>query len=108
MVRYWEEFGTIAFDPSHDTLLTACELKSPIDEGKSKTKSKEIKCCFSLKIRRDDASDDLPARFGVERLVRSRSPVREEAFLLFRWTAAAFGVFGRLGGFYRAEGRPMW
>lgn len=55
MVRYWEEFGTIAFDPSHDTLLTACELKSPIDEGKSKTKSKEIKCCFSLKIRRDDA-----------------------------------------------------
>lgn len=55
VVRYWEEFGTIAFDPSHDTLLTACELKSPIDEGKAKTKSKEIKCCFSLKIRRDDA-----------------------------------------------------
>lgn len=55
VVRYWEEFGTIAFDPAHDTLLTACELKSPIDEGKAKTKSKEIKCCFSLKIRRDDA-----------------------------------------------------
>lgn len=55
VVRYWEEFGTIAFDPSHDTLLTACELKSPIDEGKSKAKSKEMKCCFSLKIRRDDA-----------------------------------------------------
>lgn len=55
VVRYWEEFGTIAFDPSHDTLLTACELKSPVDDGKSKTKSKEIKCCFSLKIRRDDA-----------------------------------------------------
>lgn len=55
MVRYWEEFGTIAFDPAHDTLLTACELKCPIDDGKAKTKSKEIKCCFSLKIRRDDA-----------------------------------------------------
>ncbi|KAK2606983.1 hypothetical protein N8I77_005697 [Diaporthe amygdali] len=55
VVRYWEEFGTIAFDPSHDTLLTACELKCPIDDGKAKTKSKEIKCCFSLKIRRDDA-----------------------------------------------------
>lgn len=59
MVRYWEEFGTIAFDPAHDTLLTACELKSPIDDGrtreKSGEKSREIKCCFSLKIRRDDA-----------------------------------------------------
>ncbi|KAL1883939.1 Transcription factor [Diaporthe australafricana] len=55
VVRYWEEFGTIAFDPAHDTLLTACELKCPIDDGKAKTKSKEIKCCFSLKIRRDDA-----------------------------------------------------
>lgn len=51
MVRYWEEFGTIAFDPSHDTLLTACELRSPVDEGSSKA----MKCCFSLKIRRDDA-----------------------------------------------------
>lgn len=51
MVRYWEEFGTIAFDPAHDTLLTACELRSPTDDGKAK----EMKCCFSLKIRRDDA-----------------------------------------------------
>lgn len=51
MVRYWEEFGTIAFDPAHDTLLTACELRSPVDEGESKA----MKCCFSLKIRRDDA-----------------------------------------------------
>ncbi|KAF3765501.1 hypothetical protein M406DRAFT_321971 [Cryphonectria parasitica EP155] len=51
MVRYWEEFGTIAFDSSHDTLLTACELKSPAD----KANSREIKCCFSLKIRRDEA-----------------------------------------------------
>lgn len=51
MVRYWEEFGTIAFDPSHDTLLTACELRSPVDEGSFKA----MKCCFSLKIRRDDA-----------------------------------------------------
>lgn len=50
MVRYWEEFGTIAFDPAHDTLLTACELKRPSDEDNSR----EIKCCFSLKIRRDN------------------------------------------------------
>lgn len=51
MVRYWEEFGTIAFDPAHDTLLTACELKSHAHEDRS---SPEIKCCFSLKIRRDE------------------------------------------------------
>lgn len=51
MVRYWEEFGTIAFDSAHDTLLTACELKCPSEKGNSK----EIKCCFSLKIRRDEA-----------------------------------------------------
>lgn len=50
MVRYWEEFGTIAFDPAHDTLLTACELKRSSDEDSSR----EIKCCFSLKIRRDN------------------------------------------------------
>ncbi|KUI61427.1 Regulator of drug sensitivity 2 [Cytospora mali] len=59
VVRYWEEFGTIAFDPAHDTLLTACVLKTPIDNvragGKSKERPMEIKCCFSLKIRRDDA-----------------------------------------------------
>lgn len=56
MVRYWEEFGTIAFDPVHDTLLTACVLKTPIDDGRATNeKPKEIKCCFSLKIRRDDA-----------------------------------------------------
>ncbi|KAK7735233.1 Transcription factor [Cytospora paraplurivora] len=62
MVRYWEEFGTIAFDPAHDTLLTACQLKCPIDDGRSRKttnekneRSGEIKCCFSLKIRRDDA-----------------------------------------------------
>ncbi|KAL8336003.1 hypothetical protein RB601_000036 [Gaeumannomyces tritici] len=50
VVRYWEEFGTIAFDPAHDTLLTACSLKNPDD----KSKEPPIKCCFSLKIRRDD------------------------------------------------------
>ncbi|ROV97145.1 hypothetical protein VMCG_07449 [Cytospora schulzeri] len=56
MVRYWEEFGTIAFDPVHDTLLTACVLKTPIDDGRARhEKPKEINCCFSLKIRRDDA-----------------------------------------------------
>ncbi|KAG7080083.1 Transcriptional regulator [Colletotrichum scovillei] len=33
LVRYWEEFGTIAFDPAHDTLLTACTLKNPDDKA---------------------------------------------------------------------------
>ncbi|KAL2142801.1 hypothetical protein VTI28DRAFT_695 [Corynascus sepedonium] len=46
-VRYWEEFGTIAFDPAHDTLLTACSLQSR-DGGKP------VNCCFSFRIRRDD------------------------------------------------------
>lgn len=50
VVRYWEEFGTIAFDPHHDTLLTACSLKNPDDSSKDPI----VKCCFSLKIRRDD------------------------------------------------------
>lgn len=50
MVRYWEEFGTIAFDPDHDSLLTACTLKSP-DETKKQTVTN---CCFSFMIRRDE------------------------------------------------------
>ncbi|KAK4157665.1 meiosis protein SPO22/ZIP4 like-domain-containing protein [Chaetomidium leptoderma] len=48
-VRYWEEFGTIAFDSAHDTLFTACSLKSPIDGVKH-----VVNCCFSFRIRRDD------------------------------------------------------
>ncbi|KAK8142715.1 hypothetical protein G3M48_008356 [Beauveria asiatica] len=50
MVRYWEEFGTIAFDPSHDTLLTACSLKNPSDSSDHPI----MKCCFSFTIRRDE------------------------------------------------------
>ncbi|KHN98327.1 uncharacterized protein MAM_04088 [Metarhizium album ARSEF 1941] len=50
MVRYWEEFGTIAFDPAHDTLLTACSLKNPSDASDHPV----AKCCFSFTIRRDD------------------------------------------------------
>lgn len=50
MVRYWEEFGTIAFDPSHDTLLTACSLKNPSDSSDHPI----VKCCFSFSIRRDE------------------------------------------------------
>ncbi|KAH7320882.1 meiosis protein SPO22/ZIP4 like-domain-containing protein [Stachybotrys elegans] len=50
MVRYWEEFGTIAFDPAHDTLLTACALKNPSDSSDHPI----VKCCFSFMIRRDD------------------------------------------------------
>ncbi|KOS21898.1 Regulator of drug sensitivity 2 [Escovopsis weberi] len=50
MVRYWEEFGTIAFDPSHDTLLTACSLKNPSDSSDHPI----VKSCFSFTIRRDE------------------------------------------------------
>lgn len=66
MVRYWEEFGTIAFDPAHDTLLTACELKSPSDDDNSK----EIKCCFSLKVRRDDAKMSVIPNLSVSASAR--------------------------------------
>ncbi|KAK0732677.1 hypothetical protein B0T21DRAFT_291657 [Apiosordaria backusii] len=50
VVRYWEEFGTIAFDPQHDTLLTACTLKSPDDSSKQ-----VVNCCFSFRIKKDNA-----------------------------------------------------
>ncbi|XP_044723906.1 fungal zn(2)-Cys(6) binuclear cluster domain-containing protein [Hirsutella rhossiliensis] len=50
MVRYWEEFGTIAFDPAHETLLTACSLKNPSDASEHPI----VKCCFSFSIRRDE------------------------------------------------------
>ncbi|KAK6718651.1 hypothetical protein SNK05_001793 [Fusarium graminearum] len=50
MVRYWEEFGTIAFDPAHETLLTACSLKNPSAESTHPI----VKCCFSFMIRRDE------------------------------------------------------
>ncbi|KYK56126.1 hypothetical protein DCS_08092 [Drechmeria coniospora] len=50
MVRYWEEFGTIAFDPDHETLLTACSLKNPSDTSDHPI----VKCCFSFTIRRDE------------------------------------------------------
>jgi hypothetical protein len=50
VVRYWEEFGTIAFDPAHDTLLTACSLKNPDDRSNDPI----VNCCFSFMIRRDE------------------------------------------------------
>ncbi|KAG5745521.1 hypothetical protein H9Q70_011785 [Fusarium xylarioides] len=50
MVRYWEEFGTIAFDPAHETLLTACSLKNPTPGSTHPV----VKCCFSFMIRRDE------------------------------------------------------
>lgn len=49
-VRYWEEFGTIAFDREHDTLITACSLKNPDDESNHP----KLNCCFSFRIKRDD------------------------------------------------------
>ncbi|KAK4166205.1 meiosis protein SPO22/ZIP4 like-domain-containing protein [Cladorrhinum sp. PSN259] len=53
VVRYWEEFGTIAFDPDHETLLTACSVKSPDDNSKH-----VVNCCFSFRIRKDDHKMD--------------------------------------------------
>lgn len=49
-MRYWEEFGTIAFDPAHDTLLTACTLKNPDDKATDPV----VHCCFSFMIQRDN------------------------------------------------------
>ncbi|KAI0402376.1 meiosis protein SPO22/ZIP4 like-domain-containing protein [Xylaria palmicola] len=61
LVRYWEEFGTIAFDPAHDTLLTACALKNPDDRSNDPT----VNCCFSFMIRRDEHKIGLRSRsFG--------------------------------------------
>ncbi|GAB1313482.1 Transcription factor [Madurella fahalii] len=54
-VRYWEEFGTIAFDSAHDTLLTACSLKNPYDAT-----NYVLNCCFSFRIRRDDHKMQAP------------------------------------------------
>ncbi|KAG5953020.1 hypothetical protein E4U53_007191 [Claviceps sorghi] len=68
MVRYWEEFGTIAFDPAHDTLLTACSLKNPSDTSDHPV----IKCCFSFSIRRDDHK--LPALIVGNFLPHDPSP----------------------------------
>ncbi|KAF3013231.1 hypothetical protein E8E14_006916 [Neopestalotiopsis sp. 37M] len=50
LVRYWEEFGTIAFDAAHDSLLTATALKNPDEQSKDPI----VNCCFSFMIRRDD------------------------------------------------------
>ena len=50
LVRYWEEFGTIAFDADHDTLITACTLKNPDDSSNHP----RVNCCFSFMIRRDN------------------------------------------------------
>jgi hypothetical protein len=59
-VRYWEEFGTIAFDSAHDTLLTACSLKSPIDGV-----NHVVNACFSFRIRRDDHKMYVPTPTGL-------------------------------------------
>ncbi|KAF5532762.1 transcription factor [Fusarium napiforme] len=61
MVRYWEEFGTIAFDPAHETLLTACSLKNPTPGSTHPV----VKCCFSFMIRRDEHK--LPALIVARR-----------------------------------------
>ncbi|KAK1761226.1 hypothetical protein QBC47DRAFT_369414 [Echria macrotheca] len=50
MVRYWEEFGTIAFDEAHDSLITACSLKNPEDNSTHPV----LNCCFSFRVRRDE------------------------------------------------------
>ncbi|GJD04512.1 transcriptional regulator [Colletotrichum higginsianum] len=60
LVRYWEEFGTIAFDPAHDTLLTACTLKNPDDKATDPV----IHCCFSFMIQRDNHKMWVPLNRG--------------------------------------------
>ncbi|EFQ99330.1 Rds2p [Nannizzia gypsea CBS 118893] len=50
LVSYWEKFGAIAFDSSQKAMLTSCTLKSP-DPNSPK---KNIPCCFSFTIRRDN------------------------------------------------------
>jgi len=51
LVEYWEKFGRIAFDGTKKAMLTSCSLKrSKIQGGKSK----ELPCCFSFTIRRDE------------------------------------------------------
>ncbi|KAF7547940.1 hypothetical protein G7Z17_g7379 [Cylindrodendrum hubeiense] len=64
MVRYWEEFGTIAFDPAHETLLTACSLKNP----SASSNHPIVKCCFSFMIRRDDHKLEDEDNFSQENL----------------------------------------
>lgn len=49
-MRYWEEFQTIAFDPDHDTLLTACALKGP----EARPNETIVNCAFSFMIKRDE------------------------------------------------------
>lgn len=50
VVRYWEEFGTIAFDPEHGSVITSCMVKNPDD----KSNLPVIPCCFSFRIRKDE------------------------------------------------------
>ncbi|TRX97357.1 hypothetical protein FHL15_001635 [Xylaria flabelliformis] len=78
LVRYWEEFGTIAFDPAHDSLLTACALKNPDDRSNDPT----VNCCFSFMIRRDEHK----MQFSTTRSFQ-RTP--ETSFVAF---ASAAGV----------------
>lgn len=50
LVSYWEKFGAIAFDSTQKAMLTSCTLKNP-DLSAS---DREIPCCFSFTIRRDN------------------------------------------------------
>ena len=49
-LSYWEKFGTIAFDQTQKAMLTTCYLKNPDPTSTDK----EISCCFSFTIRRDE------------------------------------------------------
>ncbi|KAI0125122.1 meiosis protein SPO22/ZIP4 like-domain-containing protein [Xylariales sp. AK1849] len=74
LVRYWEEFGTIAFDPAHDTLLTACALKTPDDQSHDPI----VNCCFSFLIRRDDHKIILEAQIRTIKSCTLRGSQRHE------------------------------
>ncbi|KAI5864321.1 meiosis protein SPO22/ZIP4 like-domain-containing protein [Durotheca rogersii] len=70
LVRYWEEFGTIAFDATHDTLLTACALKNPDDRSNHPI----VNCCFSFMIRRDDHKIELENKIHAVKSYFLKSP----------------------------------
>lgn len=49
LVSYWEKFCAICFDQQQKAMLTSCTLRSP-----SAGADRDIQCCFSFTIKRDN------------------------------------------------------
>jgi len=49
LVKYWKEFGKIAFVESQKAMITSVILKRSRPDGQRE----EIECCFSFTIQRD-------------------------------------------------------